>query len=102
MDLLVARPPNLRQLELAHEEAGESRRDGWSGEALEAKEGDERSGIGHLMEEFVGAMNQRAALKRVRQDKGGPVIDGVTVGEPVEHTKRNRGRVRAGNGCSMV
>ncbi|MBK9963585.1 MAG: hypothetical protein IPP07_01250 [Holophagales bacterium] len=46
------------------------------------------------MEEVVEAANLKAALKRVRQNKGGPGIDGMTVGELPEHLKREWIRIR--------
>ena len=52
-----------------------------SDEALTATDGDERSGIEHLMERVVDGSNVQAALKRVKQNKGSPGIDGMTVEE---------------------
>ncbi len=52
-----------------------------SGEAPTAARGDRRSGGDHLMEEVVERRNARAALKRVRQNKGSPGSDGMTVEE---------------------
>jgi group II intron reverse transcriptase/maturase len=46
------------------------------------------------MEEVVEKTNLRAALKRVRQNKGGPGIDGMTVGELPEHLRREWLRIR--------
>lgn len=46
------------------------------------------------MEEVVEATNLKAALKRVRQNKGGPGIDGMTVGELPEHLRREWERIR--------
>ncbi len=69
------------QLELPYEDAGEAGGADGSGEVLRAKRGTERSGTGRLMEEVVEKTNLKAALKRVRQNKGGPGIDGMTVGE---------------------
>ncbi len=46
------------------------------------------------MEEVVGAANLKAALKRVRQNKGGPGIDGMTVGGLPEHLRREWIRIR--------
>ena len=45
------------------------------------------------MEEVVEAANLKAALKRVRQNKGGPGIDGMTVGELPEHLRREWVRI---------
>ncbi len=82
------------QLELPYEDAGETRGAGGSGEALRAARGNERSGTERLMEEVVEAANLKAALKRVRQNKGGPGIDGMTVGELPEHLRREWVQIR--------
>lgn len=82
------------QLELPYEEAGEARQSDGSGEVLRATRGDERSGTGCLMEEVVEKANLKAALKRVRQNKGGPGIDAMTVGELPDYLKREWGRIR--------
>jgi len=82
------------QLELPYEDAGEARGANGSGEALRATRGDERSGTERLMEEVIEKANLKAALKRVKQNKGGPGIDGMTVGELPEHLKREWIRIR--------
>ena len=82
------------QLELPYGEAGEARQPEGSGEVLRATRGNERSGTGCLMEEVVERTNLKAALKRVRQNKGGPGIDAMTVGELPEHLKRNWEQIR--------
>ena len=72
-----------RQLELPLEDRGEAPKVQRSGEAGRAAKGRARSGVGHeqLMELVVGRENCRQALKRVRQNKGSPGVDGMTVGE---------------------
>jgi group II intron reverse transcriptase/maturase len=82
------------QLELPFENAGGAREASGSGEVLRAKRGNERSGTGCLMEQVVGGANLKAALKRVRQNKGGPGIDGMTVGELTDYLKRGWVRIR--------
>ena len=67
--------------------AGEACQADGGGEVLRATSGDERSGTGCLMEEVVEKTNLKAALKRVRQNKGGPGIDAMTVGELPDHLK---------------
>jgi len=71
-----------------------------SDEAPRAANGNERSGNDHLMELVVERSNARAALKRVRQNKGGPGIDGMTVDELpeylVEHWEDLRVQLLAG------
>ena len=70
-----------RQLALPLEERGEAPRDEWSEEALTATHGNERSGASGLMEQVCEHRNLRAALQRVRANKGSPGIDGMTVDE---------------------
>jgi group II intron reverse transcriptase/maturase len=68
------------QLELALEARGEAPQDQRSGEAPMTSGGDERSGGDpRLMEQVVGRANALAALKRVKQNKGSPGVDGMTV-----------------------
>jgi len=70
------------QLELALEARGETSEGQRSGETPTTSHGDERSGGDHrLMEQVIGRANALAALKRVKQNKGGPGVDGMTVGE---------------------
>lgn len=82
------------QLELPFEEAGETREASGSGEAIRATRGDERSGTGCLMEKVVERANLKAALTRVKQNKGGPGIDAMTVGELPDYLKREWERIR--------
>lgn len=82
------------QLELPFESAGEAREASGSGEVLAARRENERSGTGCLMEEVVAEANLAAALKRVRQNKGGPGIDAMTVGELPDYLKREWKRIR--------
>ena len=71
----------FRQLELELGDRGEAPRDQRSGEAPTATSGGARSGIDQLMEKVVERGNAKAALKRVRQNKGSPGADGMTVNE---------------------
>jgi RNA-directed DNA polymerase len=82
------------QLELPYGEAGEACQTDGSGEVLRVTRGNERSGTGCLMEEVVERTNLKAALKRVRQNKGGPGIDAMTVGELPDYLKREWERIR--------
>jgi len=76
------RQKTVEQMELALEARGESPHGQRSGEAPTTSRGDDRSGGDHrLMEQVVERMNALAALKRVKQNKGGPGVDGMTVGE---------------------
>ncbi len=76
-----ARRQMSKQLELPLESRGEALRGERSGEALTAAHGIGRSGTDHLMERVVERGNVQAALKRVRQNKGNPGMDGRTVEE---------------------
>jgi group II intron reverse transcriptase/maturase len=69
------------RVELALKEKGEALHGQRSGEGPTAANGEDRSGSGHLMERVVERSNLKAALKRVRQNKGSCGIDGMTVGE---------------------
>jgi RNA-directed DNA polymerase len=70
------------QLELALEARGEALHGQRSGEAPTTSDGNERSGDDHgLMEQVVGRANALAALRRVKQNKGSPGVDGMTVDE---------------------
>ena len=89
------------QLELALGGGGEASWARRSGEAPRVASGDERSGNDHgLMEAAVERSNARAALKRVRQNRGSPGIDGMTVEELpnylAEHWEAIRAQLLAG------
>src|SRR5260221_1830643 len=74
------------QLELALDSRGETPRSQCSGEAPTTSRGDDRSGGDRwLMEQVVGRANALAALKRVKQNKGSPGVDGMTVMELSPH-----------------
>ena len=76
------RQKTVEQMELALEARGESPHGQRSGEAPTTSHGDGGSGGDHrLMERVVERTNALAALKRVKQNKGGPGVDGMTVGE---------------------
>jgi group II intron reverse transcriptase/maturase len=68
------------QLELALEDRGEAPKDQRSGEARKTAQGTGRSGVApRLMERVVERANMLAAYRRVRQNKGSPGVDGMTV-----------------------
>ena len=100
MSLRGARRQKTAQAVLPLEDRGEAPNVQRSGEAKRAANGNERSGNDHLMELVVERDNVKAALKRVRQNKGGPGIDGMTVDELpqhlVEHWVDLRGKLLAG------
>ena len=74
------------QLELALGDRGEAPKVRRSGEAPTTSDGDDGSGDDHrLMELVVGRANALAALKRVKQNQGGPGVDGMTVDDLTPH-----------------
>jgi RNA-directed DNA polymerase len=79
-----------RQRELRFDSRGEAPRCESSGEASTAANGNGCSGTDHLMEEVVGRDNLKAALKRVRKNKGSPGCDGMTVDELPAWLEENR------------
>ncbi len=85
-----------RQLELPLEGRGEAPRAERSGEAGRAARGEERSGVGHadLMERVVERDNLVRALKRVRQNKGSPGMDGMEVEGLLPYLWEHWGRIR--------
>lgn len=95
-----ARHQKPRQLGLPLEARGETPQGQRSGEAPTATSGNGRSGTDRLMEEVVERANARAALKRVRQNKGSPGDDGMTVEELpaylAEHWEGMRAQLLAG------
>jgi group II intron reverse transcriptase/maturase len=84
-----------RQLVLPLESRGEAPRCQRSGEASTAASGNERPGTDRLMEEVVQRGNAKAALKRVKQNKGSPGVDGMTVDELPKHLVENWETIRA-------
>ena len=66
---------------------GEAPTKGRSVEAPPAARGSGYLGSSELMERVVSPPNLRAALKRVKGNKGGPGMDGMTVEELVPHLR---------------
>ena len=95
MSLGRVRRQKFNQLELPLGGRGEAPRAQRSGETPTARNGDERSGIDHLMEQVVERGNAKAALKRVRQNKGSPGVDGMTVDELPKHLIEHWEAIRA-------
>jgi hypothetical protein len=87
-------PQKPGQLGRAAEERGEAAGAGARVEALTAGRGNGRSGTGGLMELVVERQNLIAALERVKENKGSPGIDGMTVGELPAFLKANWLRIR--------
>lgn len=78
-----------RQLELPWGGEGEAPKAPRSEEVPTAANGTERPGASDLMAEVVSRQNLRAALKRVRKNKGSPGIDGMTVDELPGHLREH-------------
>ena len=82
------------QLELPLVFRGEAPRVHRSEEAPTATSGQERLGTDGLMDEVVEPRNLRAALKRVRRNKGSPGVDGMRVDDLPAWLRANWLRVR--------
>ena len=96
MTLEGTRRQKSEQLELTLDSRGESPRSQRSGEVSTAGNGNERSGSDNrLMEAVVERANAMAALKRVRQNKGSPGIDGMTVEDLPVHLAMECEAIRA-------
>jgi RNA-directed DNA polymerase len=95
-----ARHQKPTQLGLPLDTRSEAPRDQRSGEASTLANGEERLGSDQLMEPMVARGNVRAALARVRENRGGPGIDGMTVEELpqylMEHWQEVREQLLAG------
>jgi group II intron reverse transcriptase/maturase len=83
-----------RQLELAFPPKGETQRGERREEASTAAGGNDRSGASGLLEAALSRANLQAALKRVRRNKGGPGIDGMTVEELPDYLRVEWARLR--------
>ena len=95
MGLRGERHQKSAQAELPLKSRGEAPRVQRSGEAPRATQGDERSGNDTLMERVIERSNAKAALKRVKQNKGSPGSDGMmTVEELTPYLVENWEEVR--------
>ena len=63
-------------------------------EAPTAAKGSGHLGSSELMERVVSRPNLKAALKRVRKNKGGPGFDGMTVEELLPYLRENWPHIR--------
>ena len=99
VSLVRTRRQKSSQMELPLAGRGEASKRGRSGEVPTATTENGRSGTDHLMEEVVERDNLKQALKRVKANKGGPGIDGMTVEQLpqylVEHWAEIRGQLLA-------
>jgi RNA-directed DNA polymerase len=94
MSLEKAKHQKTAQAELPLEVRGEALHGQRSGEARAATNGKGSSGTAALMERVVESRNLKAALKRVRQNKGSPGVDGMTVDELPKYLAENWERIR--------
>jgi RNA-directed DNA polymerase len=96
----AARRQKPKQLGLPLETRSEAPRGQWSGEASTLTNGEERSGRDRLMEQVVARGNVRAALARVKENRGSPGFDGMMVEELpqylMEHWEELREQLLAG------
>jgi RNA-directed DNA polymerase len=95
LHLGMARRQKSMQMELLLEGRGEAPRVEQSGEVMATVQGDERSGVGDLMERVVERENCRRAFERVRKNKGSPGMDGMPVEALPEYLRGNWERIRA-------
>lgn len=79
MVLAKVSPQMFKQLELPVERQGEAPKANRSVETDAADDEDERSGTSDLLEKALSRSNLQAALKRVKDNKGSPGVDGMTV-----------------------
>lgn len=86
MDLDNAKPQKS-DTELPLDARGETPDAERSAEARPAVHGTEHPGASGLMEAVVERRNLQAALKRVKQNKGSPGIDGMTVDDLPDHLR---------------
>jgi len=99
LSLEGATPQKSGQLELPFMSRGEAFGEGRSVEAPPAEQGSEHPGS-NLMELALERPNLKAALKRVRKNKGGPGIDGMKTEDLLAYLWKNwdaiRGQLLAG------
>ena len=95
MSLEKAKHQKTAQAVLPLGKRGEAPDDQRSGEASTATNGNGGSGTATLMERVVERSNAKAALKRVRQNKGSPGVDGMTVDDLPKYLVENWEAIRA-------
>lgn len=88
------RPQMSKQLELPLGSKGEALTTEGSEEKRETTRGVDHAARRGLMEEVVTPSNLRAALKRVKRNKGSPGVDGMTVEELPAYLTENWSRLR--------
>jgi len=83
------------QLELQFSSQGEARRANRRGQTVGAIPANEYSGRrSELMERVVERENLKRALKRVRQNKGSPGVDGMRTDDLLDYLRGEWGRIR--------
>ena len=87
-------PQMAIQLALPFMGEGEARNAERSGEATVAAEEPAAPGMGDLMARLLERQNLKVALKRVRENKGGPGVDGMTVQQLGPYLRDNWPRLR--------
>ncbi len=88
------RPQMTRQLVLPIMIWGEAPRGDRSAETPTAAKGSEHPGTSELMQRVLSRPNLKAALKRVRKNKGGPGVDGMTVDDLPSYLREHWPRLR--------
>lgn len=83
-----------RQMELPLRARAEGPKPKRSEEAPKATHEHQRSGTGRLMELVVESTNMRAALQRVRKNKGSPGVDGMTIAQLPERLRTDWPKIR--------
>ncbi|MCP5021357.1 MAG: group II intron reverse transcriptase/maturase, partial [bacterium] len=74
---------------------GESPKDLWSDESSTARQGNELSGEDRLMERVLAHPNMKAALGRVKRNRGGPGADGMNVDELLPYLGEHWERIKS-------
>ena len=82
------------QMGLRLEDRGEASKVQRSGEASTLANGEGRSGSDRLMEQVVARGNVKAALARVKENRGSPGVDGMTVEELPQHLMEHWQEIR--------
>lgn len=94
MSLEAAKRQMSKQLELPLAARGEASRQQQSDEANSAASGPSHPGTDDLMKVVTERSNLHRAMLRVRQNKGGPGVDGMTIDELPKYLAQNEDRLR--------
>lgn len=85
--LITVMAQKSRQLELPFQNRGEAPKVERSEQTVSATAGEASPGTGSLLEKVLERQNLLRALQRVKQNKGSPGIDGMTVDELPDHLR---------------